>query len=212
MNGRGRIAQLLTQGRAALVLTEVQPSIVGRAAAWPELTRAAEKVGLLGNSAKLAAAARAVDAPVVHCTAQHFSENFGGNRNARLFSMATKLRAGSGDYDVQADCPHADVWRDGDILLPRYHGLSAFFGTPLDQMLRNEGVTTIVLGGVSLCFGVLSMAMDAVNRGYQVIIPRDAVAGFPEDYSQSVLDNTLMMLAIIVQSDEIAEVWRKAAV
>ena len=55
-------------------------------------------------------------------------------------------------------------------------------GTQLDPILRNLGVTTIVGVGVSLNVGMTNLAFDAVNRGYQIVIPRDAVAGVPAEY------------------------------
>jgi nicotinamidase-related amidase len=201
------LEKLLGSGQAALVLTEVQEGIVGDAAPWPMLKDAAAKVDLIGHTALLAQAARRAGAPVVHCTAEHFPANFGGNRNARLFASASKLRAGAEGHDTRLDRPHPAVWQEGDILLPRFHGLSAMTGSPLDTMLRNEGVTTLVVAGVSVSFGVLSLVMDAVNRAYQVIVPRDAVAGFPEDYARQVVDNTLAMLATVVTTDEIAAAW-----
>jgi isochorismate hydrolase len=48
-----------------------------------------------------------------------------------------------------------------------------------------------------------------VNRAYQVILPADAVAGFPEEYCQEVMKNTLSMLATIAPTDEILKAWPK---
>jgi nicotinamidase-related amidase len=205
-----RLKSLLGGGRAALILTEVQEGIVGEAAPWPMLRDAAEEVGLVGNAARLAHAARRAGAPVIHCTAEHFPGNFGGNRNALLFVSANKLRAGKTARDPLLDAPHPAIWRDGDVQLPRYHGLSAMTGGPLDSMLRNQGIDTLVVSGVSLCFGVLGLVMDAVNRSYQVILPRDAVAGFPQDYARQVMDNTLAMLATIAATDEVVAAWKPA--
>lgn len=202
-----RLEELLAPGQAALILTEVQESILGDAAPWPMLRDAAAEVDLIGHSALLARTARHVGAPVVHCTAEHYSGNFGGNRNARLFVSASKLRGSAAAHDRRLDEPHPAVWEDGDIKLPRYHGLSAMTGSPLDPMLRNQGITTLVIGGVSLSFGVLSLVMDAVNRSYQVILPRDAVAGFPADYARQLIDNTFSMLATIATAEEIAAAW-----
>ena len=64
-----------------------------------------------------------------------------------------------------------------DLVLTRYHGLSPMGNTDLDPILRNAGVTTIVAVGVSVNIAVTNLAFDAVNAGYQVVIPRDAVAG-----------------------------------
>jgi biuret amidohydrolase len=49
--------------------------------------------------------------------------------------------------------------------------------------------------------------MDAVNAGYRVVLPRDAVAGVPEEYVNAVIDNTLSLLATVVTTDELIEAW-----
>ena len=81
-------------------------------------------------------------------------------------------------------------------------------GTQLDPMLRNLGVTTIVGVGVSVNIGMTNLAMDAVNRGYQVVMPRDAIAGVPADYARAVIDNTLSLIATITTTEEILAAWR----
>ena len=49
--------------------------------------------------------------------------------------------------------------------------------------------------------------MDAVNRGYTVVIPRDAVAGVPPEYGEAMLQNTLAMLAFITTTEELVGIW-----
>ncbi|HYL53198.1 MAG TPA: isochorismatase family protein, partial [Acidimicrobiia bacterium] len=90
----------------------------------------------------------------------------------------------------------------------RYHGLGPMTGTQLDPILRNFGATTIVGVGVSVNIGMTNLAMDAVNRGYQVVMPRDAIAGVPADYAGAVIDNTLSLIATITTTEEILAAWR----
>lgn len=201
------LKSLLQPGRAAFVMCEVQPGVIGPSAPWPALSEAAAKVDLIGNAARIADAARKNEAPVIHCTAETLPGHFGANTNARLFASARKL--GGLGRTPEADKPAPEVWRDGDILLPRYHGTSPLTGSSLDSVLRNHGVTTLVLSGVSLCFAILNTTFDAVNRAYQVIIPRDAAAGNPEPYAEAVLTNTLSMLATICTTDELLSAWER---
>ena len=49
--------------------------------------------------------------------------------------------------------------------------------TSLDPVLRNLGVTTIVAAGVSVNVAIMGFMFEAVNLGYQFVLPRDAVAG-----------------------------------
>jgi nicotinamidase-related amidase len=51
--------------------------------------------------------------------------------------------------------------------------------------------------------------MDAVNHGYDVVLPRDAVCGIPADYADAVIDNTLGLLATLTTVDELVEIWSK---
>ena len=69
--------------------------------------------------------------------------------------------------------------RDGECVVTRFHGLTPFHGTELDQLLRNLGVRTVVATGVSVNIGILGLTIEAVNAGYQVVIPREAVTGTP---------------------------------
>ena len=74
-------------------------------------------------------------------------------------------------------------------------------------MLRNLGVTTIVPTGVSVNIAITNLVMDAVNLGYDVVLPRDAVAGLPQDYADAMIDNTLALLATVVTTADLLEAW-----
>jgi nicotinamidase-related amidase len=65
--------------------------------------------------------------------------------------------------------------RPGDhIVTKRQWG--AFYGTDLDLQLRRRRITTLVLCGISTCFGVESTARDAFERGYQQVFVEDAMS------------------------------------
>jgi nicotinamidase-related amidase len=52
-----------------------------------------------------------------------------------------------------------------------------------------------------------NLALDAVNRGYQTVLPRDAIAGVPAEYADAVIDNTLALVATISTTDEVLRAW-----
>jgi nicotinamidase-related amidase len=68
-------------------------------------------------------------------------------------------------------------------------------------------VTTIVGVGVSVNIGMTNFAFDAVNRGYQFVLPTDAVAGVPADYAASVIENTLTLVATLTTSADVVAAW-----
>jgi biuret amidohydrolase len=201
------LAALVDPAHTALVLQEVQNGVVGSPSALPALAAAAAAVGLIENCAQLARAARTAGVPVIHCTAETRADGRGANRNARLFMGVAKspVKLAPGSSGVQV--PDAIGVEAGDLLLPRYHGLGPMTGTQLDSILRNLGVTTIVGVGVSVNIGMTNFAFDAVNRGYQMVMPRDAVAGVPADYANAVIDNTLTLVATMTTTSEILAAW-----
>lgn len=201
------LRNLVASEHTALVLQEVQNGVVGSPSALPALAEAAAAVDLIGNCARLARAAREVGVTVVHCTAETRDDGRGANRNARLFAGVRKsaVRLSPGSDAVQVP---AEIGVDPrDLVLPRYHGLGPMTGTQLDSILRNLGVTTIVGVGVSVNIGMTNFAFDAVNRGYQMVMPRDGVAGVPPAYADAVLDNTLALVATLTTTTDVLAAW-----
>jgi biuret amidohydrolase len=201
------LTQLVAPGHTALVLQEVQQGVVGEPSVLPALAEEAARVGLIEHCAALAAAARTVGVPVVHCTAETRADRKGANRNARLF-VGLEKGPNAITPGTAAVLPPPEVGVDpSDLLLPRLHGVGPMTGTQLDPVLRNLGVRTIVGVGVSLNIGMLNLAFDAVNRGYQVVIPADAVAGVPADYAEAVLRNTVRLVATVTTTADVLGVW-----
>ena len=201
------LRQVINPATTALVLQECQNGVIGELSALPALAEAA-KEGLIPNAAALAASARAAGVRVIHCTAQHRTDGWGGNRNARLFrampKMPVQLHVGTEAVEVVPEIGVAEA----DMVLPRHHGLSPFEGTELDSLLRNEGIRTIVAAGVSVNVAILNLTFDAVNAGYVVVIPRDAVAGTPPDYVDAVFEHTLGIVATITTANDVIAVWQ----
>lgn len=55
---------------------------------------------------------------------------------------------------------------------------SAFAGTDLEIKLRERGITEVHLVGVCTDICVLHTAVDAYNKGFKIVIHKDAVASF----------------------------------
>jgi nicotinamidase-related amidase len=206
------LVSLVAPDHTALVLQEVQNGVVGERSALPALAEAGAEVGLVEHCAQLARAARACGVEVFHCTAETRDDLRGANRNARLFQGVRKSPVPLSPGSDAVRVPDAIGVAPTDVVLPRHHGLGPMTGTQLDSMLRNLGVTTIVGVGVSVNIGVTNLAFDAVNHGYQCVLPTDAVAGFPAEYAQEVLKNTLALVATLTTTAEILEIWSAPAI
>ena len=202
----------------------------------PPLAAAVAAGNVLERIAHLCTRARAVDVPVLHCTAESRPDGLGSNHNARLFALARRAgptpsagmsgaamsgagmsgaamsgAAMSGGAGASGVHPSIGV-EPADFVLSRLHGLSPMAGTSLDPILRNLGITTIVATGVSVNVALLGLAFDAVNRGYQLVLARDATAGIGDEYVDAVYANTLSLLATITTSEAVVEAWLRARV
>jgi len=203
------LAAIVAPGHTALVTQECQRGVIGDRSVLPELAKAAQGV-VIANIARLSQAARRLDVPVVHCIAVRRADGKGANQNARLFQhmarVDEKLLPGSEAAEL---VPELAV-EESDLVLPRLHGLSPFQGTELDFVLRNLGVETIVGVGVSVNVAITNLTFDAVNACYQVVLPRDAVAGFPPDYVDAVFEHTLAAISTATTTEDLLSVWKSS--
>jgi len=81
-----------------------------------------------------------------------------------------------------------------DVVLrkPRY---DAFYGTPLDHLLRLWGVATLVMCGTVANICVHYTAASAALRWYAVVIPRDAISALEPFDLEASLRQTAFVLA-----------------
>jgi biuret amidohydrolase len=203
----GRLASLAAPGHTAIVTQECQGAVVGPHAGLRLLAEEARRVAV-PNIVRLLPVARAAGVRVVHCLVRRRPDGLGSNHNAKIFAVE---RDG---VDIAPGSPGAALLPElgpepTDVVLSRWHGVGPMGGTDLDAVLRNLGVSTIVVVGVSLNIAIPNVVMDAVNAAYRVVVPRDAVAGIPTEYGEAVIANTLSLLATITTTDELLEVWRR---
>jgi nicotinamidase-related amidase len=201
------LKELAAPADCAVLTMEIQRGVVGDLTSFPQLAEAAERVGVVPNAARLLAAARTLRIPVVHCTAEFRADRAGTTVNCQLVAAVLRhpghLLAGTAATELMAPLGPEPT----DLVSTRLHGVSPFSGTSLDTWLRNLGVRTVVATGVSANLGVLGLAIEAVNLGYQVVVVRDAVAGLPQDYADAVLDNTFPLISTLTTVDALLEAW-----
>jgi nicotinamidase-related amidase len=128
--------------------------------------------GAVAATARLLAAARSAGAPVAFTTVQY---DAAGERVAQAFLAKVPalrtLQAGTRSTRVdERIAPRADE----PVLVKLF--ASAFFGTPLAAMLAAHGADTVVVSGASTSGCVRATVVDALQHGYRVVVPREAVA------------------------------------
>lgn len=142
--------------KTALILIDLQKGIVAQKAAHP-----IEDV--LQRAGELAAAFRRHRLPVVlvnvvgGAPGRVQQQRAGGERPADWAELMPELDAQPGDHRVSKR-----TW-------------GAFVNTGLAEHLRGQGVTQVVIGGVSTSIGVESTARQAYEGGFNVTLAIDAM-------------------------------------
>ncbi|MFE7708712.1 cysteine hydrolase [Streptomyces sp. NPDC057486] len=208
MPSREQLAEQLDPATTALLTVECQQGVVGPDSALPELADEARGSGALRHVARLVAAAHEAGVQVLHAVAERRPDGRGANHNARLFRAAGRLpvQQHSGTTAVRIAAPIEVA--DEDIVVRRLHGLSPIAGTDVDALLRNLGCRTLVVAGVSANVAIPNAVFDAVNLGYTAVVPSDAIAGVPADYTPAMIRNTLALVATVTTTQDVLGCWQ----
>ena len=177
--------------------------------AIPELRDVALRKGIIPKMAKLNEAARRAGVRVFYRRMARWPGNAGAMHNTPL---GRSLERGGGPdltHGAQATRIIPELApQPGDFYYEISHGaMTSFHDSGLDSLLRNMGIETVVLTGVSVNVAIVGAAIEAVNRNFKCIVPVDCVAGVPEEYGDAVLQHTIRALAVVTGSESIAAAW-----
>jgi ureidoacrylate peracid hydrolase len=92
--------------------------------------------------------------------------------------------------------------REGEHLIVK-KGFGGFSNTPLDTVLRNMGVTTCVVSGVTTCVCVSTTVRGGVEYNYQMILVSDAVAEVDRSTHEAELRTMGRIFADVKTTDEV---------
>jgi nicotinamidase-related amidase len=99
--------------------------------------------------------------------------------------------------------------RPGEPVLTKLSS-SGFTSSGLDALLRNLGVTSLVLTGVSTSQCVDLTARDAADRGYRTLVVEDAVAEDRDDYHAWTLEQFRRLFGRVSSTDDVLAELRAA--
>ncbi|MEW6268157.1 MAG: isochorismatase family cysteine hydrolase [Thermodesulfobacteriota bacterium] len=205
------LRDILRPGTSAVITSECQRGVIGSGGALSALAEAVRESGMVARMARVLDAARAARVPVLHGIVVRRPDGGGVTVNCRLLAATRKtggpgMLAGSEAAALVPELGPAET----DYLVPRHHGVSLFHDSELDSLLRSLGVRTVVLLGVSLNIAILGTIIEAVNRGYQVVVPHDGVTGAPPEYARMVLEHSVRLLATVTSCDDVASALSSA--
>jgi nicotinamidase-related amidase len=182
----------LTEAPCALVVIDLQRGIAARDVA-PH-----SAAGIVANAAKLAAAFRTAQLPVVWVRVS-FSQAGADALNPLVDAPQVMQRSAGWDELV----PELGVSESDIVVTKRNWG--AFYGTDLDLQLRRRGVRRIAICGISTSIGVESTARDAYERNYGLLFVEDAMAAMTAAEHEYATRTIFPRIGIIRSTAEVLE-------
>ena len=157
-------------------------------------------------TARLLEAARSSGCPVAFTTIQYDES---GRRVAKAFidKVPSLLTLAADSPWPQIDERITPLPQE-PVLLKLF--ASAFFGTPLAPMLAAAHCDTIVITGASTSGCVRATAVDGMQYGYRVVVPRDAVADRAQGPHEANLFDIDAKYGDVVSTEEALELLRCA--
>lgn len=128
--------------------------------------------------------ARQNDVMIVYTRVQYSDNGLDGGIFVQKVPILRTMVAGEPLTDIVPELPPAEQ----DVVIVKQYA-SAFFGSPLAAMLTSQGIDTIVLTGCSTSGCIRATAVDGMQYGFRVIVPRECVGDrHPEPHEANLFD------------------------
>jgi len=157
---------------------------------------------VVAGIAELLEAFRAGALPVVYTTVAY---DAAGRRAAAAFigKVPALLTLEPGSRWVEID-PRIAPRPDEPVLVKAF--ASGFFGTTLGSILAAQGCDSVVITGASTSGCVRATAVDALQYGYRVVVPREAVGDRnPAAHEASLYDLDTKYADVVSVADVVAQ-------
>jgi maleamate amidohydrolase len=154
-------------GRPAIVVVDLTNGFTD-----PAAPTGADLGSVVAATSELVEAGRPAGVPVVFTTIAYTQAEAEGDGVAWLTKAPGMRALREGSAAVALD-PRLPVQRADHLITKK--GASAFFGTGLAALLTGMGVDTVLICGATTSGCVRATAVDAVQSGFPVLVPRACV-------------------------------------
>jgi nicotinamidase-related amidase len=199
-------------GKSALIIVDMQNDFLHRDGNFSHIAREHPEfsidmpflVGTIPNVKRLADAFRTAERPVVYLA--HVLKPDYSDAAFPYWRVGIEPGSGNRTHCVEGTWgaqiiddlkPH-----EGEHLVVK-KGFGGFSNTPLDTVLRNMGVTTCVVSGVTTCVCVSSTIRGGVEHNYRMILVSDAVAEVDRTTHEAELKTMARLFADVKTADEV---------
>jgi nicotinamidase-related amidase len=177
------VAEMCDPTRSAVLVYDAQAGI---------LQHIRDREAVVGRISQVLAAARAAGVPVYyvrHVSVPPTHMGVAALRTAMAWQRVD--RADQVQWAFPPDDAHTQLVDElcpvrGEPVFDKL-GMSAFVGTPLEAVLRDRGVTTLVLVGAVLEIGIEPTARHAADLGFLPVVVQDACGVVEPDAAERAL-------------------------
>lgn len=154
---------------------------------------------------RLRDAFHAQNRPVVFIQHTHRPDKLDAGLIAQVFPPIMAMgHCFDGSWDQQFIGALQPDQEKGDIVVKK-HRFSAFYNTPLAEILKSLGAEQLVVTGIATNICVESTVRDAFYRDINVFVPEEATAGFTPEEEQAALNNFRFAFARVVPLEDILQ-------
>jgi maleamate amidohydrolase len=145
---------------------------------------APDVVTAVAETVDLLSLARRAGAPVIFTRVIYSRSGLDGGIFVQKVPLLRRMVEGEPLADIVPQLPPAPE----DVIINKQYA-SAFFGTSLAAMLTSLGVDTLLLAGCSTSGCVRATAVDGMQHGFRVILPRQCVGDrHPDPHNANLFD------------------------
>jgi len=190
------------KGKVALLVLDMQHDIVGEGGKGEPLgfPKACREAGVIPRIQALLKAFREKKLPVVHVVAE-FNPIVPMPAYGTFYDyMRAEKPCAPGSEGAQIISELSPLW--GEPVVRKWN-IGIFSNSTLKEVLEYYGAETLVLVGVATNLVVHMAAVQATDRGYSVIVPKDAVTSSDKEAHEFILNKVLPLISLITTTQEV---------
>ena len=197
---------------SALIIVDMQNDFLHRDGNFSHIAREHPEfsidmpflIGTIPNVKRLVDAFRTAGRPIVYLA--HVLKPDYSDAAFPYWRVGIEPGSGNRTHCVEGTCGAQIIDdlkpQEGEHLVIK-KGFGGFSNTPLDTVLRNMGVTTCVVSGVTTCVCVSSTIRGGVEHNYRMILVGDAVAEVDRTTHEAELKTMARLFADVKTADEV---------
>jgi nicotinamidase-related amidase len=198
--------------KTAIFITDPQNDFLSEGgAAWPLVGEEVINDKVVEHQIALVAAAKEVGIPVFYSPHTYTEMDYANwtllNPIDQIMFDIDMFHQGTWGHDFHPDL----VPNDMTVVMNPHKGLSNFHAGDAKMQLRQYGIETLIMAGMSANLCVESHLRDAIENGFEVIVIADATAGAGPHSKNAALINFEFIANEVTVTDDIISRLQQAA-